>query len=93
MLVVTHAGQPFCLQQRSARDRVSPSDFQEEAGEDQDEKQTLLLSPPFLATRGSTVRWEGQAVLLTGYMALGKCGYLLCLSFFYKMKGVGLHDH
>lgn len=91
--MVTHAGQPSCLQQRSARDRISPSDFQEEAGEDQDEKQTMLLSPPFLATGGSTVMREGQAVLLTGCIALGKCGYLLCLSSFYKMKGVGLHDH
>lgn len=91
--MVTHAGQPSSLQQRNARDRISPSDFQEEAGEDQDEKQTLLLSPLFLATRGSTVMWEGQAVLRTGCMAFGKCGYLLCLSSFYKMKGVGLHDH
>lgn len=46
MLGMTHAGQPSCLHWRSARDRVNPFDFQEETQEDQDEKETLLLSPP-----------------------------------------------
>lgn len=70
------SGQSSCLWQ-STRYRVNPSDFQEEPGEDQDERQTLLFFfffhfLPLNYIRGSMVRWKGWAAPFIGFMAFGQ---------------------